>query len=489
MNKAAKAEAKIARICQQLGISDAGHYWLDHAVDPFKDMIKPHPGYPDKTAEPSVVEVVKQTINVTSAGGVNWDASIFLDQLLMSQLVVSTSSANGQMYRGGQGGTGYTRGGLVVRTGASGTQLDITTTQNAMCLQVDPLLYASEDSRVIGVGFEVHDVTQELKKQGTVVVWRSDQPVEEAVALTVVQDAGVTACIPSVANCINLPAPPFLIQQALDIVGSQQWEAREGCYVTPVQASDTNPPLGLRQKAARAVENGVVYFQAIGTQGAQNQLNANLVNCENPWSMCGAFFGGLDPTAVLAVNFNYIVERFPNRSSAIRRLCYPSPQYDPRALELYSQMARSMPVGVTVEQNGIGDWIAGIANIAAGALSLIPHPIPKMIGGAIMTVGKNKLIQQGSQQLIKAAEEKIEEKKIENALVVCGKPREEAKAIAHSAVTTNSNSVARAGNYVAIKKGKRKNRLQQVGNNAMGPDSPWQKQKKMAGSSKNGTNM
>jgi hypothetical protein len=148
-----------------------------------------------------------------------------------------------------------------------------------------------------------------------------------------------------------------------------------------------------------------------------------------------------------------------------------------------------MPVGVTVEQNGLGDWIAGIANLASGALSLIPHPIPRAIGAAIQVVGKNKLVKTGGMQLIKAAEDAIVSKEAlcEKGLICAGATPKEAKAITHSVVNSNS---AKTGNYVPVKKKqKRPNRLAELGaKSSMGPDNPWQKTK-MKPKGPGGTNM
>lgn len=495
-NRAAKAEAKLQRICEQLGISQAGHFWLDHALDPFKDLVKPHPGYVDKTTEPSVVEVVKTSVVVTAPGAVNWDCEIFLDQSLISQYLYTTALTLGVYQRAAQGATPYIRGGLVCRKANTGTALDITTTDNASCLGVDTALYANEDCRVIGVGFEVHDTTQELKKQGTAVVWRMDQPTEQVVPKTVAIDAGTTACISSSTITLTLPQPPTTLAQALDMIGSRQWEAKEGAYVTPVQAADTNPPLGLRSLCLTCTEGANVYFPIINASGANNLITCNPANAVSPWSMSGAYFSGLDPSATLTINFNYFIERFPNKASAIRRLCYPSPQFDPRAQELYSLVARDMPVGVTVDQNSIGDWIAGIANIASGALSLIPHPIPKAIGSGIQLLGKNKLIQHGTNQIIKQIEnkhnnnnnnnnsnliEQVTTTTVEKCFSNNNNPRSN---------STKAGSNATQGNYKPpSRKSKRPDRLAELAGQSMGSDSPWAKSKTKPARSESVTNM
>lgn len=497
-SKARKAEQKLANVCQQLGITQNGHFWLDHALDPFKDLIAPHPGYVDKTTEPSVVEVVKQTVTITAPGAGNWDCQLFLDQTLFQQSLFQTTVGTTVYQRSGQGATPYTRGGLVARKAASGTALDITQTDNASCIGIDTALYTSEDCRIIGIGFEVHDTTQELKKQGSVVVYRVDQPPEQLFSRSVTIDAGVTACQPTAVTAMVVLAPPTTAAQALDISGSKQWEAKEGVYITPVQVCDVNPPLANRNLAMDVSENGLRYFPLISQSGAQALITCSASNAVNPWSMSGCFFTGLDPAATLTVNLNYMIERFPNRSSAIRRLCYPSPQYDPRALELYSIIAREMPVGVTVDQNGIGDWIAGIANIASGALAMIPHPLPKMIAAGIQTIGNNKLIQQGTSQIIRQIENKPKDKKVlalPQGTEVVSVPNNQVCVIQSRPANNNNNNNNRSnvsqGNFVPNRKAefKRPNQLANLGNAAMGSDSPWTKTKMKKATGTVATNM
>lgn len=385
VSKAANAELKIQRDCDRLGVTREGLFWLDHALDPFKDMIRPHPGYPDKNMDPSVVEVVKQTVVVSApAGGTNWDCSIFLDQVLTDCNLVETTW-NSTFHRSGQGVTGHKRGGLVIRTAASGTPLDMTTT--ASNLPVDSNLFVTESSRVIGLGFEVHDTTAELHKQGSVVCWRLDQPTATPSVENITEDLGVTPCIPSAYKSYALAEPPNTASIALDLLGSVQWEAREGCYMVPVQTDDANPAMTIFRQLPVSVSGGKVYTLPITSVGTAKLQTITSGNVMSPWSMCGSFFSGLDPSASLTINFIYFIERFPNTLSPIKRLCYPSPPFDDIALTLYSDVARQLPVGVMVKENGAGDWIAGIAKVIGGIASAIPHPIAQTIGLGANFVG------------------------------------------------------------------------------------------------------
>lgn len=486
-SKAARAEQKIKRVCDELGISEAGHFWLDHAVDPFKDLPRAHSGYPDKCSEPSIVEVVKKTVTVSSGLGAIWDMMFFLDNVNQIVNLRQTSISSGEFLTTGQGVTDFKRGGLIVRKAASGASLDITTTDNNSCIDIDPLLYTNEECRVISIGIEAHDTTQELKKQGTVVVFKVDQPPDTPDVRTAILDSTPTACIPIAVQAQKLVTPPALLSDALDLVGSRQWDAQEGCYIVPTQASDVNLPQGIKKLAPFATENALTYFPQLSTAGAANRITlTGDATTPSVWSMSGAFFSGLDPAATITINFNYIVERFPNRSSSIKRLCYPSPPYDPKAMELYSRVAREMPVGVPVGENGIGDWLAGIANLAAGALSLIPHPIPKAIGAGITALGNNKQVQMGVKQLADKIEKKVEKKlEIEMVKEVRNHPEKCGTLVVYNKPTNgtggpSARSAVQNGTF-SRKKDKRPDRLAQYGQAAYGPDSPWMKKKAKSG--------
>jgi hypothetical protein len=386
-HKAAQAEAKIANICHKMGISRDGLFWMDHALDPFKDLVKPHSGYPDKIMEPSIVEVVKQTAVVVAPGSNVWNASIFLDQVLcntdqfLTQMNANIAQSSGQL------STPWKRGGLVVRTADTGTDLSLITTKSN--LVVDPTLYANEKCRIVAIGMEVHDTTAELDKQGSCIVWRLDKQPNEHRVLTFTADLGVTACIPTSDDSIRLDNPPFNASEALDILGSQQWEAKDGAYIVPVMVESENSPKDPGQLCVITVEGpNNNYLPTVVTTGVGKLTTCPATNVQSPYSMCGALFTGLKPTASLTINFNYMIERFPNKSSVIKRLCYPSPPYDVKALELYSDIARQLPIGVPVHENAAGDWIKAVAQIAGSICGLIPHPAAKTIGMGLSLVEK-----------------------------------------------------------------------------------------------------
>jgi len=84
------------------------------------------------------------------------------------------------------------------------------------------------------------------------------------------------------------------------------------------------------------------------------------------------------------------IERFPTQDdldlivSAKR-----SPEYDIKALEAYSIISQSLPVGVPFSENGLGDWFKSAVNAASEYISpvlkMIPHPYAQLGANAIST--------------------------------------------------------------------------------------------------------
>jgi len=111
----------------------------------------------------------------------------------------------------------------------------------------------------------------------------------------------------------------------------------------------------------------------------------------HPVHQSGAIFSGLSNATTLTVNCNIYYEAFPSSSDEdILVLARPSNPYDEKALEYYSTLMQSMPVGVMVKYNGLGDWFAmGLSKLASsvgGAMSMLPG-LPGMIGAGAKWIG------------------------------------------------------------------------------------------------------
>lgn len=385
MDKAAKAKNVYERIQQKAKFSGSSMRWLQIITDPFKDLDIAKEGTPDQIMLPSVLQVVPMQFNVTSTNGTstNWDCNIFMDCLTSSEQTVSSTLAFNSVFpASGQGGTTCQRGGVVTRQAASGTDLtaDVSSTSNGLPSNY----YNNSDTRIVACGFEVHDVTSELNKQGSVTVWRQGKDREEPVVTTMTYDGGATACIPTSIMSEFLLNPPVNVGQAIILPGSKTWEAPKGAYVVPCMAETTNMPDQLANGARITVDNVGTYYPSIAVNGAAKIMTGGNLNANSPFSMQGAFFQGLNPQAQLVVNVIYVVERFPsNNNLDLTTMARPSNAYDPRIIALYTEMCRSMPVGVPVVENGWGDWVFGAAKLAMQALK-VANPIQ----GGLLAIDK-----------------------------------------------------------------------------------------------------
>jgi len=172
--KIIKAEKSIALRCAQAGVTPQGKAWLDHTLDPFKDLATPLAGYPDTDSGASVVQHVKVSRDITvpaSAGAGNWDCNIYMDSVPCVFLLASSVVTNGSVARTTQG-SAYYNGGIGVRSAGAGVALDMPTQDPAVPLQLDPNYYAGSELRVIGQALEIRNTTAEINKQGTSVRYR-----------------------------------------------------------------------------------------------------------------------------------------------------------------------------------------------------------------------------------------------------------------------------------------------------------------------------
>lgn len=385
MEKAAKAEARLKGICQQLGITDEGRKWLDVALDPFKDIETTPQGYPDMTMGRSCVQVVHDTFNIVRPTSVpstdNWDLNVFLDPAWRNKEVFLTGSTGPIFKQDVQSATPYNRGGLCVRSGPSGIALGLPSAQASSKSLVVDTFEDGTDCRVIGIGFEIHDTTQELKKQGSLTVYRVSDDIEEEIVSTSKNDA--TACNSASYAGIRLPEPPTTAQEAIDLPLSQQWEAKEGCYVTAVFNSSTNPANFLQNKPLVCTDSGSTYTEKINNTTLayyfEDPSNATLPIC-----LSGAFLQGLAPEASITVNMCYYIEQFPAYNSPLHRLTHKSCPDDFAAIELYTKIARLIPAGVPVNENFLGSFISGIANIARQVIPKILQHGPQILRGVQM---------------------------------------------------------------------------------------------------------
>jgi len=245
------------------------------------------------------------------------------------------------------------------------------------------------------MGMEICNTTSDLNKQGLVTVYRVPISQNDDGTTFVIQNntAADTQTYIGSAEGVYIPFPPNTIAAAELFPGTKAWAAELGTYQTAVFNTPDVPSQGLSftmpilfntsqndaQVTAPLFTRLNSYVTAAATQGYAVAPQVSWTE----FDMSGSFFTGLSNSTTLTVNYIVYIERFPNQDdldlivSAKR-----SPEYDIRALEAYSVIAQSLPVGVPFNENGLGDWFKSAVNMAASVLPMIPHPIAQGLGMA-----------------------------------------------------------------------------------------------------------
>lgn len=369
--KTSRAEKLLDTLAVRTGMTEGGKNWLIAAIDPFHDTNFQVTGYPDSTGGASIVQVIKQTGQVSSVTGSAYDCVIRFDPFVSSLTEVNSLMTGNILTPSGASNAGYVCGGVTAMTGPVGANLAVVpfpfvaATGTSPLNLVIPTSFIRRRFRVIGVGFEAHNITAELNKQGAVTVFAQQQSRDPFTVLNT--NAAATAISDSYsANWLQLS--PTSAANAMLLQGSKTWDASQGAYVVCTQNNMDNPPcmaswinpIGVSNidAAYPAVTGATVYVTNSGQ--ASGSFNSPLMNMVLPYNSKGMYFTNLSPTTVIQVNVNYIIERFPSEIDGdLTVLATPSCEYDPIAIEAYARIIRIMPVGVPVGENGFGDWFFG----------------------------------------------------------------------------------------------------------------------------------
>lgn len=355
------------------------------ALDPFHDeRISDLEGWPDLKCDPSVVRMVKKSITISplEAGG----------NIVIYTLPLVNDVAMSLAYRAGPGNnfidktyplyTGHYGGTYVQRYKASEANAMLNVHDDSQTLAPDDD-YLKGECRIIGWGIEVHDVTPELYKAGTVTVCEIPQPALELSSWLLGGNVdGVVGNLNTGFNASWLHGHPTALNEAVLTPGSRQWEAKFGCYtVVPFQGRDNlatypqyvQPILGY--KADSDLIGGSNHDEIGLGQWAYLNKGVPAVSFSNrfaPFNSKCIILSGLQSQASFTINVNYFIETFPGVRSELITLAQPSACFDPVALRMISEATRKLPVAVPVAENGLGDWFAEVvSDIAPYAAALL----------------------------------------------------------------------------------------------------------------------
>jgi hypothetical protein len=389
MNKVSKAESFLQKLAQRTGMTKQGLEWLKCAIDPFHDGKLTVSGYPDGSQGASVVQVVKQSKQISKPANITtatWDGHVYFSpttnsrELLQYNLRSDTFTGILSLNRKG------IIGGVVVNATGQGGNLTVvdatlpdTFSQPVTQIPV-PFNYQKHRWRLIGVGIEIHDTTAALYKQGAITTYQVPQSVETFVG-KFTNDVSATTNSPSAVGVQWLTMPPQTQSDAMLLSGSTTWEMKQGAYVVPTFCQNENPPQFNQPRLFCWSENqdasvGVVDMTTYVVK--PSIFNGALVTyyCsappehDIPFNTKGIILTGLNPNSTFQVNVNYWIERFPQfEDDDLVVLASPSAEFDSVALEMYNRIMSIMPVGVPVSENGFGDWFfGGISTLIDGFL-------------------------------------------------------------------------------------------------------------------------
>jgi hypothetical protein len=362
------------------------------ALDPFHDLQRTVAGYPDADGSGTVVSCYQYSYDVSAPAGApgTWDAHVF-------SLPVSRTETYDTLKMSGP--MGELDGAPSIIAAMPLSLLNIITC-DAGCATLPAVLpfqpthfsavaYPTDDTlvsgtaRVVGYGIEVVNTTPQMYVSGAVTAYRMGQPVGDQTQ-TVYVDNPVTVSYPQMVRRYRMP--PSTVADAVMLLGSKTWEAKDGVYLHGVMSGVENPLLDQHYQSTIFYQNSA---HAIAHQPAQQSRiavgiggNPGVATAPHqrhiPYCTSGAFFTGLSAQTTLKVRMKVYVERAPTPAEVdLVPLASPSAGYDVSALMLYAKAVSMLPVGVPVTENAAGDWfrrvLQAITSVApALGLSLTP---------------------------------------------------------------------------------------------------------------------
>jgi len=403
------AEKLYSKVASRANLTPGGAAWLKYALDPFPDEDLPTASFPDENQAKSNVSTVKQGLTLTRPASIGsttkWDALIWTNgNMKAAETYAENNGAvrltgSSMRFEGASNAGYYPIQPLTIYAAPSGSPMfpdgayypwTETNTDRFTGLNLDPWL--TDRCRLLGFGVEVHDVTPELYKGGSITVAdvSSDWVMDER--LTVVEDQGPPVWTPQPVYLQN--APPATLAAATLLPGSRTWEARDGtyavgkmckmkneyrptvwgipCWATSYPASDGGVSVGVAPEpmmsAAAFTLNSLSGYTVYAGNGPTQPV---------PFDLKCILLTGLDPNASFRINFNALIESIPDLDDErLLVLARPSAPLDMNALELYSEVVRELPAGVPVSWNASGDWWDSVL----GALEKFAAPVGNTLG-------------------------------------------------------------------------------------------------------------
>jgi hypothetical protein len=413
-------EQLLQRIADANIITEEGKNAIIQALDPMHDLPIDHlVGWPDMETAPSIVQCIKQTVQISNLLDANpfdlhFMAMPFVNAQKFTPVCPRLNSVIGTpATRGNFTATPLTiLGGLTVFQTGVGQPCFLDTSPVVARLTLDDT-FIHGPCRVVGMGYEVCNTTADLYKSGQVLCYRLPQPYNKPSGYQYYSPFSIPEASDTTGGAVVAPMfMPVTAQQfrppvrdaaeMMLIAGTRQWKAEDGLYqVVPIVCGPDNPPLvgdysqpifPVRTSSedqpdgdqSSPINNGNVIVPSVFTYPLPTETEAvdigTLPCCRIlPMQQCGSLFTGLNSQTTLTVTYNIFLETFPGPAEKVLlTLATPSCPFDPVALQCISRAFLNLPVGVPFADNGLGqafaETLADMADVIAPIALAVGQP-------------------------------------------------------------------------------------------------------------------
>jgi len=403
-----KARRMVASRVREGHLTPDGAKWLVLALDPFHDLNEQVAGYPDADCSSTVVRQLNYEYDIGAPLGANaWDAHVYVNQALSFATEEEYKTNATASVTDNALAPGKCDGILKITTCSTGEKLapppgaayaPANGAFNTLGSYSDLL---QNNSRIIGLGFEIINTSAEIYKQGTILCYKQPQ----SASLGNIQYTNNAGTANGVCATRIIKEAPSTTSIAAKLHGSVSWEAGKGAMIVCTQMTTNNDLHSMDYiPTLRSVEDGHIgdaagdYVHGTKVTFATVATPTNILFPAGtnhgikfmPFNTHGAMITGLNEASTLHVRLRVYLEQAPGinaNDSSFVSLATPSAAYDFGALSAYSQVCARMPVAVPVQMNAMGDWFKLIAH----ELGRIVLPAGKAVVSLATGTGKGLL--------------------------------------------------------------------------------------------------
>jgi hypothetical protein len=401
-------------------LSGKSRNWFIAATDIFHDADFDVAGMPDSHCQPSVVRTWKSIHTLSKPASITgkWDVHLITAPVMNSVELQNYSSVhladvNGPKILGADAdavGTFGTITAVFVPSGTPwyGAELNALGTNHwADNIPIYPELDANVPGRIIAGGFEVHNVTAPMYKDGSVTIYDNGSDQQDILVNRVRE---VTAGNEGFGYFRVQRAPPKDVKTMAEHPSAITWDAAEGVYAR-LKLNLDQTDYSLQNKGC-----GMLFYGGSvcpGTTLTVPAVGSPAVNF--PTRFCGvgstiASFHGLSPESVLTLSTRIMTESAPTLTGSELALASPASPYDTEVLTLYRNVDCYLPCAVPVGMNPKGEWwgmvvkgLGHVVKLSAPLIAAIPEVGP--VAARFAPVVGQKIVSKG-QQLIDKSKEK-----------------------------------------------------------------------------------